>query len=116
MAAPSGGYTTGAPEKYVGKEGGSADPCSQCAHSSRPAHRYRASSVNAVFDQMSLSDSTAWTRSTTPRGHPPRSRACPRSLRFLLSLAAASLGPGTSPIASAALPSAARSSSPSTPN
>ena len=49
---------TGAPEKYDAN-GGTAAPCSQCAHSRCPAHKYSASSWNAVSARTSRSDSTA---------------------------------------------------------
>src|ERR1700678_3032261 len=53
---------TGDPEKYDGKCG-SGVPCSTCAHSRCPAHRYVASSSNAVSARTSRSDSAAWTAS-----------------------------------------------------
>src|SRR5437588_8242505 len=51
---------TGAPEKYVGN-GGMGVPCSKCAHSRWPAHKYKASSVNAVLLFTSCSERTACT-------------------------------------------------------
>src|ERR1700761_2143780 len=50
----------GEPENQVTSSGTGA-PCSQWAHSIRPAHRYSASSWNAVLDQMRRTESTAWT-------------------------------------------------------
>jgi hypothetical protein len=55
-------------------ESGIGVPCSQCAHSRCPAHRYRASSSNAVFDHTSRSESPACTTSTATSGQ----RMCPR--------------------------------------
>src|ERR1700761_3994167 len=50
----------GEPENQVTSSGMGA-PCSQWAHSIRPAHRYSASSWNAVLDHMRRRESTAWT-------------------------------------------------------
>ena len=74
-AAANGGYSTGAPEKYAAKFGIGV-PYSQCVHSRCPAHRYRASSPNAVFDQISRSDSRACTASIATSGHGPRVSPC----------------------------------------
>src|ERR1700691_725011 len=54
---------TGDPEKYEGN-GGSGVQCSRCAHSRCPAHRYVASSSNAVSARTSRSDRAVWTAST----------------------------------------------------
>src|SRR5580658_2291836 len=54
---------TGDPEKYEGNCG-SGVPCSRCAHSRCPAHRYVASSSNAVSARTSRSDRAVWTART----------------------------------------------------
>ena len=59
---------TGAPENHVAKTGTGA-PCSQCAHSRRPAHRYSASSWKAVLDQNIRRLSAAWTIRMASSGH-----------------------------------------------
>src|SRR5260370_40203371 len=51
---------TGAPDKYVGYAGTDTPVC-QWASSLCPTYKYVASSRNAVLDQASRSDSTAWT-------------------------------------------------------
>ena len=70
-SAPSGGYMTGAPEKYEENDGIAA-PCSQCAHSRCPAHRYAASSMNAVSAPSKRTESSACTTSTASNGKPGR--------------------------------------------
>ena len=49
-------------------------PCSQCAHSRCPAHKYSASSSNAVSARTSRNDSPACTTSTTSNGQAPNTR------------------------------------------
>ena len=64
---------TGAPEKYEAKSG-TATPCSQCAHSRCPAHKYSASSWYAVFDHTSRRDRPAWITRMHANGHGPVAR------------------------------------------
>src|SRR6202167_763986 len=60
---------TGAPDRNVGKDAGSGEPCSKWAHSRCPDHKYSASSWNAVLVQNSRTDRAAWTVRMPSKGH-----------------------------------------------